>query len=165
MMLRMPSRHRIAWFASVIFAAAIPLAAAILPGHFLSFAQGSKGSAGASSEAIRLNNLGVAYMDRQETEKGLESFQKATAAHPHQHASNVQFCVFRGNKQDLGRVACRFCGVEQLGVDAKVFDGKGASIVEKPLLRVPRWRYQRWEGILQVGLIKRCLPEPNGPHL
>ncbi len=82
MMLRMPSRHRLAWIASVIFAAAIPLAAAILTSHFPSLAQDSQGSAAAPSEAIRLNNLGVAYMDRQETEKGLSYFQKATAADP-----------------------------------------------------------------------------------
>ncbi|MGA8102744.1 MAG: FG-GAP-like repeat-containing protein [Candidatus Acidiferrales bacterium] len=82
MMLRMPSRHRLAWIASVIFAAAIPLAAAILTSHFPSLAQDSQGSPAAPSEAIRLNNLGVAYMDRQETEKGLSYFQKATAADP-----------------------------------------------------------------------------------
>jgi Flp pilus assembly protein TadD len=82
MILRMPSRHRIVSIASVILAAALPLAAAISPGHFLSLAWGSTSFAGQYAEAIRLNNLGVAYMDRQETEKGLEYFQKAVAANP-----------------------------------------------------------------------------------
>jgi hypothetical protein len=40
------------------------------------------------------------------------------------------FRVISGNNQDLGRVA--YCFREQLSVDANVFDGKGAPIIEKP---------------------------------
>ena len=62
-----------------IFIAIITLAAF---GIFAATTQKAATSPANPTEAARLNNLGVAYMNQQLFEKGLKSFQEAAAARP-----------------------------------------------------------------------------------
>ncbi|HEV2488928.1 MAG TPA: FG-GAP-like repeat-containing protein [Candidatus Acidoferrales bacterium] len=64
-------------------------------------AQSGKATARASAEAAQRNNLGVAYMNRQQQKQALEEFQKATALDPDLYAARLNQAIAFLNLQQF----------------------------------------------------------------
>ena len=80
-----------------------------------------------------------------------------TSTHAHQHPAHIQICIFRRDKKDFRRIPCCLSLVEQLGVHANVFDGKGTPLLKKRLLLVSQCGNKCWEWLFQISFIESCL--------
>ncbi|HEV2618248.1 MAG TPA: FG-GAP-like repeat-containing protein [Candidatus Acidoferrales bacterium] len=105
--------HRIAILAATLFFFAFTLFLVRQVSHARAFQSTARAKVQTNTEAIHHNNLGVAYMERQEQKNALAEFQKAITADPHLDAARLNQAIALLNLQQFSQARSILDGIAE----------------------------------------------------